>query len=70
MEWITVSSSMMSKLRYDKDACALDIEWHGGRIFRYFEVPQDEFARLIQAPSKSQYFFEEMKSKYRCAQIS
>lgn len=70
MEWISVSSSMMSKIKYDKDASVLDIEWHGGRTFRYFDVSRDEFANLIHAESKSQYFFEEMKSKYRCVQIS
>lgn len=70
MEWLDVSSSIMSRVRYDKDANTLDIEWHGGRIFRYLEVQPDEFAKLLQAPSKSQYFFEAIRPKYSCVQIS
>jgi len=69
MDWLSVNSTTMSKVKYDKDTNTLDIEFHGGRIHRFFEVPPEVFEELMTAKSHGQFFHEQIMGKYRCVRI-
>src|SRR4029079_18487782 len=65
-----VESSVMTGVDYDEEAQELDILFSSGKTYRYFGVPADVYAMLLEAESKGQFFNEEIKGAYRYAQVS
>ena len=64
-DWIPVDSSNLSMIKYDEETRTLEIEFHGGRRYQYFEVPPRVFENLKTAPSKGKYFHENIRDTYR-----
>ena len=56
MERIPVTSTTMSSIGYDLGSRTLEIEFTGGAIYQYFEVPEEIYQGLLNAESKGQYF--------------
>jgi hypothetical protein len=67
--WISVQSSNLSRIRYDEDSRTLEIEFHGGRRYQYFDVPERVFRGLRTAGSKGTYFNENIKGVYRYTRV-
>lgn len=67
MEWQRVSSSNLARVRYDEDTNTLEIEFHGGNQYQYFDVPKRIYEELISAASKGGYFHKQIKGHYRYA---
>jgi hypothetical protein len=67
---ILVESSAISSIFYDPKSQTLDIEFKSsGEIYRYFDVPNDEYQGLLMAPSKGAYLNSQIKPKYRTRKI-
>ena len=48
----------------------LEIEFHGGRVYQYFDVPEQVFGGLRTAyDSHGSYFNENIKGHYRYARL-
>lgn len=69
MSWIQVSSSNISRVRYDEKSSTLEIEFHNGRIYQYFDVPAGIFDELTKAESKGQFFNQQIKGHFRYARV-
>ena len=69
MKWIPVSSSNLLRVRYDESTNTLEIEFVGGRIYQYFDVPPQVFEGLISASSHGKYFAQSIKGQYRYARV-
>lgn len=69
MERIQVDSSNISSIGYDEDSLTLEVEFHSGAVYQYFDVPLNVFKGLIDAGSKGQYFAQHIKGYYRYAKI-
>jgi len=69
MEWISVVSTNLSRIRYDKNTNTLEIEFHGGRVYQYFDVPIQVFEELKIADSHGKYFNQQIKGHYRYARV-
>ena len=67
---VSSPSSVMTGVGYDEEAQELDILFSSGNTYRYFGVPADVHAMLLEAESKGQFFNEEIKGAYRYAQVS
>lgn len=67
--WIPVESSNLSRIRYHEDSRTLEIEFHGGRQYQYFEVPKGVFEGLKTADSHGSYFHEHIRGVYRYARL-
>jgi len=59
-----VESSMMTSVEYDEDDRELDITFSGGKTYRYFDVPLDVYADLLDAESKGKFFNENIKDVF------
>jgi len=70
MDRQSVTSSDLSSVGYDPDIRILEIEFHGGRVYHYFEVPAAEYSALMDSPSKGRYFHQQIKDIYRCVRVS
>ena len=59
-----VDSSSIAAMAYDCAQRMLDIEFReSGEIYRYFEVPADEYAAFLEADSKGTY----LNQQFKCA---
>ena len=64
-----VQSSNLNSVGYDSDTKTLEIEFHDGGIYQYFEVPSDIHEGLMSAPSKGKFHHEFIKNVYRYQKI-
>jgi hypothetical protein len=64
-------SSVISGMRYNDETRTLTVVYRGKRgVYRYFEVPPEEFAAFRAAPSKGIYLNEVFKTRqYRYERI-
>jgi hypothetical protein len=69
MERIQVSSSNIQSVGYDSETATLEVEFHSGAIYQYFEVPENIYNELISASSVGQYFSTQLKGVYRFVKI-
>ena len=64
MEMIPVESSNVREIGYDADTQTLGIIFNRGMLYHYFEVPQEVFDGLQEAPSIGKYFNSEVRNRY------
>lgn len=69
MNWISVSSSNLSRIRYDEARAVLEIEFQGGRVYQYFDVPRHVYEGLRVAASHGTYFHDHIRGYYRYARL-
>ncbi len=64
-------SSVIAAMHYNDETRTLTIVYRGKRgVYRYFDVPAEEFAAFRSAPSKGVYLNEIFKTKqYRYERI-
>jgi hypothetical protein len=64
-----VSSSNLSSVGYDEDRELLEIEFNGGRVYHFFDVPQKIHEELMNASSHGKYFNRNIEENYQYEQI-
>lgn len=69
MERKHVSSSNLESVGYDANDEILEIKFHSGGIYQYFNVPLEKFESLLNASSKGRYFLSYIKNRYRFRKI-
>ena len=50
-----LSSTSIASVGYDRTSATLEIEFIGGTIYQYFDVPEADYKALMSAPSKGTY---------------
>jgi hypothetical protein len=65
VERIPLASEALSSVGYDPARRVLEVEFTSGRVYQYFEVPQREVQRLLDAPSQGAYFTDRVRDRYR-----
>ena len=63
MDKRVVSSSTVKSIGYDRQTETLEIEFGSGRVYQYYGVPADLHERIMQAPSKGQFFNTHIKDR-------
>jgi hypothetical protein len=64
-----VQSSMMTFVKYDDDACELDITFTSGKTYRYREVPVEIYDGLLDAESKGEFFNDSIKDAFVYSEV-
>ena len=65
-----VDSSVIASLGYAVDRHILEIEFHSGDIYTYFDVPEEKYAAFRSADSKGTYLNQTFKLRgYRYIRI-
>lgn len=59
-----VESSVIRAVGYDRRRRALEVEFHGGRVYRYRDVAESVFARFLAAASKGRFFNRHILGEY------
>lgn len=64
-----VTSSNIYSVGYDVQSQILEIEFHSGGIYQYFNVPSAIFNNLMSASSHGSYFNRYIKGQYQSTKI-
>jgi hypothetical protein len=65
-----VQSSVMTFVDYGEETDELDITFTSGKTYRYFGVPLEIYAELLDAESKGQFFNDTIKDSFAFAEVS
>lgn len=65
-----VSSSNLSSVGYDERTEILEIAFHSGSVYQYFNVPAVVYQSLMTAASKGSYHYYNIRNHYRYQRIS
>lgn len=65
-----VSSSNLRSVGYDENDRTLEIEFHSGGVYEYYDVPPETVRELLQAGSRGRYFHEHVRDEYDYRQIA
>jgi hypothetical protein len=68
MERFVVNSSTINSVGFENGI--LEVEFVSGSVYRYFDVPQEVFESLVNAPSVGEFFNENIRSIYGHERVS
>jgi hypothetical protein len=66
---IPVDSSNISSIGFDEDSNTLEIEFHSGAVYQYFDVPLNIYQGIMEADSKGQFFAQHIKGYFRYSKV-
>lgn len=69
MERTPVSSSNVASVGYDDASSTLEVEFHSGAVYQYFDVPRSIFEMINQADSPGAVVNEQLRGVYRYARV-
>jgi hypothetical protein len=69
MEREEVESSNLKSIGYREDSALLEVEFHSGAVYQYFQVPEAVYLDLMAAESLGSYFSKNIKGKYSYEKI-
>jgi len=66
---VSVASSNIASVGYDSEKQILEIEFHHGAIYQYFDVPEKVYNDLINSAAIASNFMSEIKNKFESKKI-
>ena len=69
MERQVVSSTNLATIGYDTKTQTLEVEFHGGRVYQYYGVPENMFDEVMRAASAGKFFNIYIKDKYPYSRV-
>lgn len=63
------NSSNISEIRYNSETQVLEVTFHNGGIYEYYDVPDYIASAMKQAPSKGQFLSSNIKGHYRYSKV-
>ncbi len=70
LESIPLQSRTLVRVAYDAQQSILQLEFHGGAIYQYFQVPASIYQELLTAESKGLYFNRSIRDQFLCHRIA
>lgn len=64
-----VTSSTVASVGYDPKTQTLEVEFHNGSVYQYFDVPSHVYDALMSAASKGSFLNSNIKGAYRYARL-
>lgn len=69
MQRSPVTSESIAAIGYDAKTQTLEVEFVGGSLYQYFDVPQHVHEAFMQAESKGSFLNGSIKGVYRYAKV-
>lgn len=63
------SSSNIAEIAYDEGSETLEIRFHNGSVYQYFDVPEAMWDGLKNADSKGKYLAANIKGSFRYSKV-
>jgi hypothetical protein len=64
-ERVHVKSSNIASVGYDAETRVLEVEFHGGRVYRFYDVPAESHAKLMAAESIGGEFARSIRNVFK-----
>lgn len=64
-----IESSVLDAVDYNAHTKTLEVEFHTGPKYRYFDVPPAVYKNLMAAKSKGHFFFYNIRQSYRSERV-
>lgn len=61
-----VESTVIEAIGYSR---VLEIRFESGQVYQYYDVPDDIFDAMLNAPSKGKFFNQNIRGKFRYREI-
>ena len=68
-EFPAFSSSNVASIRYDADQSLLEVSFHNGSSYHYYDVPAVVADNFERAESKGSYLASAIKGHYRYSRV-
>lgn len=65
-----VNSSNIRAISYDASSATLEVEFHSGTVYRYFDIPIYLHQGLMSASSKDGFLNDHIKFSYRYQRVA
>lgn len=69
MDRLPVVSSNVAEVGYDPATMTLEVAFHSGSVYQYFDVPESLYQEMLHAESVGRFLHEQIKNSYRYAKI-
>jgi hypothetical protein len=69
MDRVSIASSNIKEAGFDAATNTLEVAFTDGRLYQYFDVPENVYLELRSSPSAGQYFHQNIRGVYRFARI-
>jgi hypothetical protein len=69
MNRVPVDSSSVAAIGYDTASFILEVQFHNGQVYRYFDVPPAAHRLLMNAPSIGAFVNTVIKPRFDCARL-
>ena len=69
MDRMPVHSSNIAEVGYDPNTMTLEVAFHNGTIYQYFDVPASVYDELLHAESIGKFLNAQIKNSYRYTKV-
>ncbi len=69
MDRAYVTSTNIASVGYDERTQTLEVEFNGGGIYQYYNVPQSIYDDIMKASSVGQFFNVHVKNSYPYSRV-
>jgi len=71
MTWQAIESKLLSAVAYDAEHSILYLSFRdSGDVYRYFEVPLEQYTQLLAAESRGRYFLIHIRNQFRYERLT
>lgn len=63
------TSSNVAAIRYDPEQSVLEVEFHNGGCYQYYDVPEQVAQAFEQAESKGVFLAQSIKGHFRYSRV-
>jgi hypothetical protein len=64
-----VASSNIASVGYEPTSQTLEVEFAGGAVYQYYNVPQSIYEEFVAAASKGRFFASQIKDRFPYARV-
>jgi KTSC domain-containing protein len=65
-----VTSSNLASVGYDPSSQTLEVEFHNGSVYRYFNVPETIYDGLMHASSSGSFLASQVKDRFPYSRVA
>ena len=69
MDRNAVASSNLASVGYEEQTETLEVEFLGGAVYQYYNVPLNMYEQLMQTPSKGRFLSTYIKNAYAYSRV-
>jgi hypothetical protein len=70
MDWKPLESKMFTASAYEAPGNILYLRFTSGEVYRYFDFPEEQYQRFLDAESHGRYFLSNIRDQFRYERLS